>query len=47
MELLLMEGQNVAAGYYLNGLWAASYEHILRRGYAWRARFNGLACISR
>ena len=32
---VLMEWQNVAAGYDLDALWAASYEHILRRGYAW------------
>ncbi|MFN0169556.1 MAG: alpha/beta hydrolase domain-containing protein [Bryobacteraceae bacterium] len=32
---VLMEWQNVAGGYDLDALWAASSEHILRRGYAW------------
>ena len=30
-----MEWQNVTAGYDLDALWATSYEHYLRRGYAW------------
>jgi Alpha/beta hydrolase domain len=32
---VLMEWQNVTAGYDLDGLWAASYDHIIRRGYVW------------
>lgn len=32
---VLMEWQNVTAGYDLDALWAASHEHIIRRGYAW------------
>jgi hypothetical protein len=33
--IVLMEWQNVTAGYDLDALWATSYEHYLRRGYAW------------
>lgn len=32
---VLMEWQNVTAGYDLDALWAASSEHFLRRGYVW------------
>jgi hypothetical protein len=32
---VLMEWQNVTAGYDLDALWVVSHEHILRRGYAW------------
>ncbi len=33
--IVLMEWQNVTAGYDLDALWATSSEHYLRRGYAW------------
>ncbi len=32
---VIMEWQNVSAGYDLDALWVASYEHLIRRGYAW------------
>jgi len=32
---VLMEWQNVTAGYDLDAGWAASHDHIIRRGYAW------------
>jgi len=32
---VIMEWQNVSAGFDLDALWAASHEHFLRRGYAW------------
>lgn len=32
---VLMEWQNVTAGYELDALWIASHDHIMRRGYAW------------
>jgi hypothetical protein len=32
---VLMEWQNVTAGYDLDAIWVTSWEHILRRGYAW------------
>jgi hypothetical protein len=32
---VLMEWQNVATGNDFDALWLASYEHIVRRGYAW------------
>lgn len=33
--VVIMEWQNVSAGFDLDALWAASHEHFLRRGYAW------------
>jgi hypothetical protein len=32
---VLMEWQNITAGYDLDADWVASWEHIVRRGYAW------------
>ena len=32
---VLMEWQNVTGNYDLDGLWIASYDHFIRRGYAW------------
>ena len=32
---VLMEWQNVTAGYDLDAVWVTSWEHIVRRGYAW------------
>jgi alpha/beta hydrolase family protein len=32
---VIMEWQNVSAGFDLDALWVASHEHFLRRGYAW------------
>jgi hypothetical protein len=32
---VLMEWQNVTAGYELDALWIASHDHLIRRGYAW------------
>jgi hypothetical protein len=32
---VLMEWQNVTSGYDFDALWLASFEHIMRRGYAW------------
>jgi hypothetical protein len=32
---VLMEWQNVAVGYDFDAVWLASYEHVIRRGYAW------------
>ncbi len=32
---VIMEWQNNAAGYDLDGFWAYSHEHFIRRGYAW------------
>jgi len=32
---VLMEWQNVTAGYELDALWLAMSEHLIRRGYAW------------
>jgi hypothetical protein len=32
---VLMEWQNVTAGYELDAVWVNSWEHIVRRGYAW------------
>lgn len=33
--IVLMEWQNVTAGYDFDAMWAASHEHLIRRGYAW------------
>jgi hypothetical protein len=32
---VLAEWQNVTAGYDLDAMWGASFEHIIRSGYAW------------
>lgn len=32
---VLAEWQNVTAGYDLDAMWGASFEHIIREGYAW------------
>jgi hypothetical protein len=32
---VLMEWQNVTAGYDADALWIASHDHLIRRGYAW------------
>lgn len=32
---VLMEWQNITAGYDADALWIASHDHLIRRGYAW------------
>jgi Alpha/beta hydrolase domain len=32
---VLMEWQNVTAGYEIDALWIASHDHLIRKGYAW------------
>jgi hypothetical protein len=42
---VLMEWQNVTAGYEADALWIASHDHLMRRGYAWvgvSAQKNGV-----